>query len=97
MTVANIAYSFEMLFVYFVFVVIEHNNLLETGYPDLKGYYAGGGGRIRQLTSVALYRVFRKNCVFFHISLQPLPRLYHCKRLTKLPTQCECTVTPIGW
>ena len=44
MTVANIAYSFEMLFVYFVFVVIEHKNLLETGYPDLKGYYAGGGG-----------------------------------------------------
>ena len=71
MTVANIAYSFEMLFVYFVFVVIEHNNLLETGYPDLKGYYTGGGGRIRQLTSVALYRVFRKNCVFSHFTATP--------------------------
>ena len=37
--------------------------------------------------------------VFFHNSLQPLPRLHRCKRPsnTKLSTQCECTVTPIGW
>ena len=31
--------------------------------------------------------------VFFHNSLQPPPR---CKRPSKLSTQCECTVTPIG-
>ena len=30
------------------------------------------------------YRVFRKNCVFFHNSLQPLPRLHRCKRPSKL-------------
>ena len=31
--------------------------------------------------------------VFFHNSLQPLPRLHYCKRPSKLSTQCECTVT----
>ena len=35
--------------------------------------------------------------VFFLNSLQPLPRLHCCKRPSKLSTQCECTVTPIGW
>ena len=36
--------------------------------------------------------------VFFHNSLQPLPRLHCCKRPSKqLSTQCECTVSPIGW
>ena len=35
--------------------------------------------------------------VFFHNSLQPFPRLHRCKRPSKLSTQCECTVTPIGW
>ena len=35
--------------------------------------------------------------VFFHISLQPHPRLHRCKRSSKLSTQFECTVTPIGW
>ena len=35
--------------------------------------------------------------VFFHISLQPLPRLHRCKRHSKPSMQCECTVTPIGW
>ena len=45
--------------------------------------------------------------VFAHNSLQPLPRLYRCKNQgpynilgknpTKLSTQWECTVTPIGW
>ena len=35
--------------------------------------------------------------VFFHNLLQPLPRLHRCKRPWKLSTQCECTVTPIGW
>ena len=34
---------------------------------------------------------------FFHISLQPLPRLHRCKRPIKLSKQCKCTVTPIGW
>ena len=37
------------------------------------------------------------NNVFIHNSLQPLPRLYPCKRPSKLSTQCECTVTPISW
>ena len=32
--------------------------------------------------------------VFFHNSLQPLPRQHRC---SKLSTQCQCTVTPIGW
>ena len=35
--------------------------------------------------------------VFFHNSLQPLLHLHRCKRPSKLSTQCECTVTPIGW
>ena len=35
--------------------------------------------------------------VFFYNSLQPLPRLHRCKRPSKLSTQWECTVTPIGW
>ena len=35
--------------------------------------------------------------VFFHNSLQPLPLLHRCKKPSKLSTQCECTVTPIGW
>ena len=35
--------------------------------------------------------------VFFSNSLQPLPRLHRCKRPSKLSTQCECTVSPIGW
>ena len=34
---------------------------------------------------------------FLHDSMQPLPRLHCCKRSSKLSTQCECTVTPIGW
>ena len=29
--------------------------------------------------------------MFFHNSLQPLPRLHGCKRPSKLSTQCECT------
>ena len=44
-----------------------------------------------------MYRVFRKNCGFFYNSLQPLPRLHRCKRPSKLSTQSECTVAPIGW
>ena len=44
----------------------------------------------------ANYRVFRK-IVFFHNSLQPLPRLHRCKRPSKLSTQCECTVIPLRW
>ena len=38
-----------------------------------------------------------RKIVFFHNSLQPLPRLHLCKRHSKLSTQCECTVNPIGW
>ena len=34
---------------------------------------------------------------FSQNSLQPLPRLQCCKRPSKLSTQCECTITPIGW
>ena len=30
--------------------------------------------------------------VFFHNSLQPLPRLHRCKRPSQLSTQCECKV-----
>merc|ERR1711860_278717 len=37
------------------------------------------------------------NIVFFHNSLQPLPRLHRCKRPSKLSAQCECTVSLIGW
>ena len=48
------------------------------------------------MSYIICYRVFRKNCVFFHNSLQPIPRL-HCCRPSKLSTQCDCTVTPIGW
>ena len=35
--------------------------------------------------------------VFFHNSLQPLPRLHRCKSSSKFSTESECTVTPIGW
>ena len=35
--------------------------------------------------------------VLFHNLLQPLPRLHRCRRPSKLSTQCECTVSPIGW
>ena len=48
---------------------------------------------IRVLADLALTG-FSGKIVFFHNSLQPLPR---CKRPSKLSTQCECTVTPIGW
>ena len=34
---------------------------------------------------------------FFHHSHQPLPRIHRCQRPLKLSTQCECTVTTIGW
>ena len=34
--------------------------------------------------------------VFFHNSLQPLPRLHRCKKPSKLSTLCECTVASIG-
>ena len=34
---------------------------------------------------------------FSHNSLQPLPRLHHCKRPSKLSSKCEYTVTPICW
>ena len=34
---------------------------------------------------------------FFTIHCNPVPRLHRCKRPSKLSTQCECTVTPIGW
>ena len=40
--------------------------------------------------------VQEKMC-FFRNSLQPLSRPHRCKRPSKLSTQCECTVTPIGW
>ena len=44
------------------------------------------------------YRVLRKICVFFTIHCNPsLAYVHRCKRPSKLPTQCECTVTPIGW
>ena len=38
----------------------------------------------------------REKLCFFHNLLQTLLRLYRCKRPSKLSTQCECTVTPIG-
>ena len=47
-------------------------------------------------SKVHLQGVQEKLC-FFHNSLQPFPRLHRCKRPSKLSTQCECTVTPIGW
>ena len=47
-------------------------------------------------TAVHVQRVQEKLC-FLHNSLQPLPCLHRCKRSLKLSTQCECTVTPIGW
>ena len=34
---------------------------------------------------------------FFQNSLQHLPHLHRCNRPSTLSTQCECTVTPIGW
>ena len=33
--------------------------------------------------------------VFFHNSVQPLPRLHRCKRPSRLSTQCACTVIPM--
>ena len=39
---------------------------------------------------------FPEKIVNFHNSLHPLPRLHGCKRPSKISTQCECTVTPIG-
>ena len=54
-----------------------------------------------KLTPIFVYnfltrRVFRKKCFFLLNSLQPLSRLHRCKRPSKLSTQCEGTVTPIG-
>ena len=51
---------------------------------------------------IVLYlNIFGTGCsgkiVFLHNSLRPLPHLHSCKRPSKLSTQCECTVTPIGW
>ena len=43
-----------------------------------------------------IYRVFKK-IVFFLYSLQPLPSINRCKRPSKLSTQYECTVNPMGW
>ena len=40
---------------------------------------------------------FSGKIVFFHNSLQSLPRIHRCKRPSKLSTQCENAVTPIGW
>ena len=50
-----------------------------------------------QAVFITLCTGFSGKIVFFHNSLQPLPRLHRCKRPSKLSTQCECTVTPIGW
>ena len=47
------------------------------------------------LSKLFIYRVFRKNCVFSQFTASP--PLYRCKRPSKLSTQCECSVTPIGW
>ena len=39
-----------------------------------------------------------KNMFFFSLSDATFPSpTYRCKRFSKLSTQCECTVTPIGW
>ena len=35
--------------------------------------------------------------VFFKNSMQPLPLPHRFKRPSRLSTQCECIVTPIGW
>ena len=48
-------------------------------------------------TVSVLYTGCSGKIVFFHNSLQPIPRLHCCKRPLKLSAQCECTVTPIGW
>ena len=45
--------------------------------------------------TLVIQGVQEKLC-FFHNSLQPLPRLHRCKRPSKISTQCEWTVTPIG-
>ena len=42
------------------------------------------------------YRVLGKNCVF-HNPLQPIPRLHIVAKDLLCLTQCECTVTLIGW
>ena len=67
--------------------VFLHISLLRSQhiYPPVNHkpfiYYAGCSGKI----------------VFYHNSLQPLPRLHHrCKRPSELSPQCERTVTPIG-
>ena len=57
-----------------------HSNMLQRSFQNSFGKHTGCSGKI----------------FFFHNSLQPLPRLHRCKRPTKLSTQFECTVTPIG-
>ena len=50
------------------------------------------------VSSVAFHvQGIQEKLCFFHNSLQPLPRLHRFERLSKLSTQSECTVTPIGW
>ena len=57
-------------------------------------------GRIFCQCLYVMWEMWNTGCsgkiVFFHNSLQPLPRLHRCKRPSKLSTQCECTVNPIG-
>ena len=46
--------------------------------------------KLTVVTDVPAVQGGQKKLCFFHISLQPLPRLHRCKRNLKLSTQCEC-------
>ena len=56
-----------------------------------------GQGNIHPPPEYKEYTGCSGKIVFFHNSLQPLPRLHRCKSSSKLSTQSKCTVTPIDW
>ena len=70
-------------FLCFYLCLFEIRHFVETLFPNKDAYLPG---------------VQEKLCFFtIHCKLQLLPRLHRCKRPAKLSTQCECTVTRIGW
>ena len=82
----------------YLFGLIQTGSLFQLRNPMENFTYATVKG-----SSVDMYfrRQVHTGCsgkiVFCHNSLQPLSHLHHCKRHSKFSTQCENTVTPIGW
>ena len=74
------------LYIYNLYWKTTEQKSIKTHVNDGFGHY------LPNFHKCKIQGVQEKLCFF----TSHIPRLHHCKRPSKLSTQCECTVTPIG-